>query len=315
MSGDSLAVFVSITDSLAEIVPERGIIAGPNRQYFAAIMGIKKVIETKMPKCLHEKDLKNLDMYVYHSADYTFLENALNPFWTWYASWFPDTMAPNMITLLGFVINIIASFIVLYNDPLLLGQAPRWSYILAGFALITYLNFDSADGKQARRLHASSPLGQLFDHGCDAVNEVFILLVLASACGTGYTYHTCVVMIIQCLAFSLAQILEYHIDILVVGNKFFGTTESIIMLSCVYMLTGVIGIDRVRSKFSDILPFSVPFDMPIIEFVLLLTNIGMILTVLYFMITALVSECPIPENERGDKNLSRGDFLIQLIPS
>jgi len=27
---------------------------------------------------------------------------------------------------------------------------------------------DAVDGKQARRTGTSSPLGQLFDHGCDA---------------------------------------------------------------------------------------------------------------------------------------------------
>lgn len=29
---------------------------------------------------------------------------------------------------------------------------------------------DSIDGKQARRTGTSSPLGELFDHGCDAIN-------------------------------------------------------------------------------------------------------------------------------------------------
>ena len=118
-------------------------------------------IEEKMPKYLAEKDLKNLDVYVYHSAEYTLVEKTLNPFWTWFASCFPDTMAPNMITLIGLLINITASFTVLFNDPTLEGKAPSWMYVLASFALITYLNFDCADGKQARRLHASSPLGQL----------------------------------------------------------------------------------------------------------------------------------------------------------
>ena len=115
-------------------------------------------------------------------------------------------MAPNMITLIGLLINITASFTVLFNDPTLEGKAPSWMYVFASFALITYLNFDCADGKQARRLHASSPLGQLFDHGCDAINEVFILLTLCSACGTGLNIHSSLVMIIQCTAFSLAQV-------------------------------------------------------------------------------------------------------------
>jgi len=29
---------------------------------------------------------------------------------------------------------------------------------------------DSIDGKQARRTNTASPLGELFDHGCDAVS-------------------------------------------------------------------------------------------------------------------------------------------------
>jgi ethanolaminephosphotransferase len=31
------------------------------------------------------------------------------------------------------------------------------------------------DGKQARRTNSSSPLGQLFDHGCDAINTNFFV--------------------------------------------------------------------------------------------------------------------------------------------
>jgi ethanolaminephosphotransferase len=33
---------------------------------------------------------------------------------------------------------------------------------------------DNADGKQARKTKSSSPLGLLFDHGCDAMNTFII---------------------------------------------------------------------------------------------------------------------------------------------
>ena len=36
---------------------------------------------------------------------------------------------------------------------------------------------DAVDGKQARRTGSSSPLGQLFDHGCDAVTTTFIVFL------------------------------------------------------------------------------------------------------------------------------------------
>ena len=271
-------------------------------------------IEEKMPRYLAEKDLKNLDVYVYHSAEYTLVEKTLNPFWTWFASCFPDTMAPNMITLIGLLINITASFTVLFNDPTLEGKAPSWMYVLASFALITYLNFDCADGKQARRLHASSPLGQLFDHGCDAINEVFILLTLCSACGTGLNIHSSLVMIIQCTAFSLAQVLEYYINVLVVGNKFFGTTESIILVSLVYLLGGLLGTDKIRTPISSLLPF-VHLNMSVAECIMEITNLSMLGTIIYLFSDVVRLGPRVPEGERGGKRLMLFDFYQSCVPS
>ena len=33
-----------------------------------------------------------------------------------------------------------------------------------------YQTLDAIDGKQARRTNSSSPLGELFDHGCDSLS-------------------------------------------------------------------------------------------------------------------------------------------------
>lgn len=43
-------------------------------------------------------------------------------------------------------------------------------YFLTGFGLFIYQSLDAIDGKQARRTGSSSPLGELFDHGCDSVS-------------------------------------------------------------------------------------------------------------------------------------------------
>lgn len=37
---------------------------------------------------------------------------------------------------------------------------------------------DAIDGKQARRTKSNSPLGELFDHGCDALSTVFVAISL-----------------------------------------------------------------------------------------------------------------------------------------
>ena len=41
------------------------------------------------------------------------------------------------------------------------------------------MTLDAIDGKQARRTKTSSPLGQLFDHGCDSFSIVFFMLAVS----------------------------------------------------------------------------------------------------------------------------------------
>lgn len=63
--------------------------------------------------------------------------------------------------------------------------APAWAYFLAAFGLFIYQTLDATDGKQARRIGASSPLGELFDHGCDSASQVFVTLNVCYALQLG----------------------------------------------------------------------------------------------------------------------------------
>lgn len=51
-----------------------------------------------------------------------------------------------------------------------LPQAPLWAYVACACGLFIYQSLDAIDGKQARRTNSSSPLGELFDHGCDSLS-------------------------------------------------------------------------------------------------------------------------------------------------
>lgn len=46
---------------------------------------------------------------------------------------------------------------------------------MCSLGLFIYQSLDAIDGKQARRTNSSTPLGELFDHGCDAVSTGLIL--------------------------------------------------------------------------------------------------------------------------------------------
>ena len=74
-------------------------------------------------------------------------------------------MAPNLITLVGLIINITGTVAYLYYDMTFSEPVPQWVYFYAATCAFLYQTLDAVDGKQARRTGTSSPLGQLFDHG------------------------------------------------------------------------------------------------------------------------------------------------------
>jgi len=63
---------------------------------------------------------------------------------------------------------------------------PSWCFYYAAFCLWAYSTLDAIDGKQARRTKSSSPLGQLFDHGCDAFSVSFLVIQIGEAAQLEY---------------------------------------------------------------------------------------------------------------------------------
>lgn len=94
---------------------------------------------------------------------------------------------PNTITLIGLLFQV-AAYVVLATESASFSEpvAP-WKAAFAAFCLFTYATLDNMDGKQARKIGASSPLGLLFDHGCDAINTgmlgslIFAMVIRAEA--------------------------------------------------------------------------------------------------------------------------------------
>lgn len=87
----------------------------------------------------------------------------------------PRWIAPNVITLSGLGLMVVSYLIFWFYAPLVAftQEPPRWVFLYNGIAILLYQTLDNMDGKQARRTQTGSPLGLLFDHGCDAVNSLF----------------------------------------------------------------------------------------------------------------------------------------------
>lgn len=78
------------------------------------------------------------------------------------------------------LISVAATFSLAFvYSPTQFIPLPYWIYFLIAFGRFCYQSLDAIDGKQARRTNSSSPLGELFDHSCDALNVIFAIISLA----------------------------------------------------------------------------------------------------------------------------------------
>lgn len=122
-----------------------------------------------------ERYIKNLDQYKYHGSDSSIMSRyVMCHYWNFAINLVPMTIAPNVLTLSGFVVGISSSFVLLYYFFFEAAAYPAWAWFYAAFAFFFYQTLDALDGKQARRTKTGSALGELFDHGCDAFLTPFV---------------------------------------------------------------------------------------------------------------------------------------------
>lgn len=140
----------------------------------------------------------------------------------------PLWCAPNLVTLLGLAASLVSLSFTLYYDPLLEGKGPRWLNLLTGACIFTYQTFDNMDGKQARKTKSSSPLGMLFDHGCDAINAGMMPIAMAAVFGVGWTSKIFMVLWSAYIPFYFQTWEEYYIGTMILPS-FNGPTEGLLM--------------------------------------------------------------------------------------
>ncbi|EGR34051.1 hypothetical protein IMG5_025610 [Ichthyophthirius multifiliis] len=86
-----------------------------------------------------------------------------------------------MVTFIGFLFIISQYILMMFFDLSMQKELPSWVFLFASISVFIYQTLDALDGKQARRTNPSSPLGQLFDHGCDCFSVPFFILGSAQA--------------------------------------------------------------------------------------------------------------------------------------
>lgn len=206
---------------------------------------------------LTDKQLRNLNLYKYRGEDrsitYRYL---LAPMYTRLVEYIPLWVAPNLVTFVGFILPTITHFLLLYHSPTLEGVAPRWMYLFAAFSLFAYMVLDNLDGKQARRTSSSSPLGHLFDHGCDALNvTVSGVVLLASVRLSPPIIPLSLIYGLGHLMFYMAALEEYHTGRMVL-RELNGPNEGLLTLCLMQLVTALLGPSLWTLRFGAGPPFN-----------------------------------------------------------
>ena len=132
--------------------------------------------------------LAPLKAYRYRCYDTSpFNKLILHPFWNRIVQIIPLWVAPNTLTMMGFICSIIYFLVATYYDysfnASTIGSSeniPSFAWLMIALFLFLSHHLDGIDGKQARRTNSSSAIGELLDHGCDSWVLTFVAL-------TGYS--------------------------------------------------------------------------------------------------------------------------------
>ncbi|GAB7324597.1 hypothetical protein MBLNU13_g08488t1 [Cladosporium sp. NU13] len=191
---------------------------------------------------IRQSQLPKLKEYKYSAVDHSLLSRyVLKPYWwSQVINIFPMSMAPNAITLSGFGFVIANVATMLYYSPNMDQDCPVWVYWSWAIGLFLYQTFDAVDGTQARRTRQSGPLGELFDHGVDALNTSLEVLLFSAAMNFGQGWKTVLVLFGSLLTFYVQTWDEYHTHTLTLGLVS-GPVEGILTLCIVYAITAVKG--------------------------------------------------------------------------
>ncbi|KAJ6312451.1 hypothetical protein OIU77_014055 [Salix suchowensis] len=228
-----------------------------------------------------------LHRYKYSGVDHSYVAKyVLQPFWSRCVNFFPLWMPPNMITLMGFMFLMTSALLGYIYSPRLDTPPPRWVHFAHGLLLFLYQTFDAVDGKQARRTNSSSPLGELFDHGCDALACAFESMAFGSTamCGRDSFWF----WLISAVPFYGATWEHFFTNTLILP-ALNGPTEGLMLIYVAHFLTALVGAEWWVQRFGMSLPFLswVPFvsEIPTYRIVLFLMTAFAVIPTVAFNVT------------------------------
>jgi len=198
--------------------------------------------------------LEHIKAHKYVGGKYTPLDNILNHWWYCLTDLLPIWFAPNLVTLSGFL-PLVAWYALSWSYcPTGKEVTPSWLLLSGSVALFWYQTMDAMDGKQARRTQSSTPLGQLFDHGCDCLATMSHHSQAIAILTSGGSVLALLGLTTLQTAFFMAQWEEYHTGVLQTAVGPIGVTETQYGLILGLLAAGLAGPTRLSAFLGGTLP-------------------------------------------------------------
>ena len=168
----------------------------------------------------------------------------------------PVSIPVRIIFIFDFIIIIIIIYAqfnielipLIMEDPSISNQVSSWIYVYIAISIWIYQLLDALDGKQARRTKTSSVLGELFDHGWDAITWAIMTLIYCYIFSYGSSYGSWVAIVFQLgifVLFTFEKRFTYELRT-AVGE--FGTIETHYLYMLFLLLRAHIGPEIVFYK-------------------------------------------------------------------
>ncbi|KAL8273091.1 hypothetical protein Esti_003012 [Eimeria stiedai] len=146
--------------------------------------------------------------------------------------------------------------------PTLKEAPPPWVYFANLILLFLYQTLDAVDGKQARRTNTSTPLGQLFDHGCDSFSTVFAALSVLGTVRVGISVAAFMLIAILQMQLFIYTWWELHFHEYRCHTGVTGVTEGQLVMMGMNLVGLVFGSEIFTTSLSDVIPPSLLGALP-----------------------------------------------------
>lgn len=217
-----------------------------------------KSLDPRMNEVVPPPALANLANYKYSTIDESIVQKycGILTFWTLCAQQVPYWVAPNMLTLQALFFSMSYPLLIIAYEYRGLA-IPDWVWLYSAFALFAYQTLDAIDGKHARRTGAKSALGELFDHGCDALFAPFCLYASGRAVALANN-QLFVFGLVSSFGLYLTIFLHFMSGSLTMG-PINGPTEGILINVAVFVATYALGGQSFwQAKLADKIAVDIP---------------------------------------------------------